>query len=468
MKARIVNAAPETNPGKLQKLDELHLAYRSYVQSCIDLMVQNRRPKVLPSERRGYFPGSEVISSQILKNAQMHAVQVVETWIKQRYQQRLRKVVRETPDLTDHERLQLRCIGKYLIRKPGKFGKGTITQEMIDLYWSWVWDTEKSGNSPAISEDFPMWLTEMTCVFGPSEDSTHFGWWLRFSSLEGGPRIQVPLAFNPYLKTVEGVAKTVLVRKRENRWVFQFCEKATQKETEFDGSAGKIGVDVGLNCIAATSDGRIYGRSFKPRFDKTYQQVRDLRANRQRQDLKKDSKHLTRLENKLSGQVKTITGTVANKLVKSFPGHTFVIEDLDLKGCKGQKRFAYRALHNSLSHKARIEEVNPAYSSQMCPSCGYVNRGNRHGTHFICHCCGRKSHADVVGGTNLLGRSGDKQIDSCESTSEARSLLGERFRSYRTSSLGRLSAEPKPNGRKLTTKARSRDRFGTASNQVAA
>lgn len=410
MKARIVNAAPETNPGKLQKLDELHLVYRSYVQSCIDLMVQDKRPKALPSERRGYFPTSDVLSSQILKNAQMHAVQVIETWIKQRYTQRLRKVIRLQGGLTDHQRLQLRCVGKYLIRKAGKFGKGAITQEMVDLYWSWVWDTEKSGNPPQISDNFPMWMTEMTCVFGPSEDSIHFRWWLRFSSLDGGPRIQLPLAFNPYLKSVEGLARTVLVRKREGQWSFQFCEKGTQETEDVDGSAGKIGVDVGLNCIAATSDGRIYGRSFKPRFDRTYQAVRSLRANRQRQGFLKDSKRLARLETKLSGQVRTITGTVANKLVRAFPGHTFVIEDLDLKGCKGQKRFAYRALHNSLGHKAKVEKVNPAYSSQMCPSCGYINRGNRHGIIFICRCCGKKSHADVVGGINLLGRSGDKQM----------------------------------------------------------
>ena len=33
------------------------------------------------------------------------------------------------------------------------------------------------------------------------------------------------------------------------------------------GTAGKIGVDVGLNCLAATSTGRLYGRNFKATFD---------------------------------------------------------------------------------------------------------------------------------------------------------------------------------------------------------
>ena len=455
MKARIVYAAPESNSGKLLKLDGLHVAYRSYVQICIDKMVADRISNVVPSGRRSYFPVSNTITSQILKNAQAQAIDIVSNWIENLYCQTLKRVIRLSEGLTDHQRMELRCCGKYNINRAKKFGKGYITQEMVDLYWSWVWDPEVSGNPPTISENFPMWMSEMTCVFGPSEDSTHFGWWLRFSSLEGRPRIQIPLAFNPFLKGTSSLAKSVLVRKREGRWTFQFCEK--QKEPEFDGSQGLVGVDVGLNVIAATSDGRLYGKEFKPKFDKLYSRIQTLRSNRQQQELKRDSKRLARLEAKLTGMTKTVTGTVVNKLVKTYPGFTFVIEDLDLRGCRGQKRFAYRALHNSLNHKAAVEVVNPAYTSQMCPSCGYINRGNRRGTEFRCLCCGRKSHADIVGGINLLGRSGDKQINSCESTSEARSILIGRYLRKRNSPLGRLLRNaPKPNGQRLTTRASPR------------
>jgi transposase len=466
MKARIVYTALETNPGKLVKLEELHAAYRSYVQKCIDKMVSDHRASVAPSERRLYFDSSEALSSQILKNAQAQATDLVETWVKQRYAQKLKKVIRLREDLSDHQRMELRCCGKYLVKKTGKFGKGVITQEMVSLYWGWVWDPEVAGKPPVVSESFPMWMSEMTCGFGPSDKAGHFGWWLRFSSLESGRRTQVPLAFNPYLKSTEGLAKSCMVKKRNGRWTFQFCEK-NPEEPAFDGTQGKIGVDVGLNVIAATSDGRLYGARFKPRFDRLYERTKRLRANRFRQGLKEDSKRLARLESRLSGMTKSITGEVANKLVKAFPGHTFVIEDLDLRGCKGQKRFAYRKLQDSLSHKAVIEKVNPAYSSQMCPSCGYISRLNRKGTKFICCSCGRKSHADTVGGLNLLGRSEDKQVKSCENVSEVRSLLRQRFLLRRTSSSSRLAVEPKPNGQRFTTRgSRLRD-TGTASNQVA-
>ena len=348
--------------------------------------------------------------------------------------------------------MELRCCGKYHVTRAGKFGKGSISQEMIDLYYGWLWTPEIAGDAPQISENFPMWMSEMTCVYGKSKDSSHFRWWIRCSSLENGKRIEVPLAPNPYIKNFDGLSKSVLVRKREGRWTFQFCEKGLESEDSFDGSAGKIGLDVGLNVLASTSDGKLYGREIKPKFDKLYKRTKDLRANRQRQEFKKDSRRLQRLEVRLSGMIKTAVGTITNKLVKTYPSHTFVIEDLDLRGCRGQKRFAYRALHNSLIHKACIEAVNPAYSSQGCPSCGHISRNNRKGIVFHCRSCGRKSHADVIGGINLLGRSGDKQIDSCEDPSEVRSLLRERTLRKRNSSSGRFKDAPKPKGRKLTVR----------------
>jgi transposase len=466
MKARIVNLAPETNLGKTQKLEDLYCQYKLYLQVCIDKMISDRRTNIFPSERRSYFPPS-VLSSQIVKNIQNQAVDIVKIWNKQKYAQKLRKHINSQKDLTDHQKLELRCTGKYQLKKAGKFGKGTISQEMVDLYQSWVWDPNISGNPPRISDHHPMYFSEMTCVFGPSKDSTHFSWWLRFSSLENGVRIEIPLAYNPYIKSKESLAKTVLVKKRNNQWTFQFCEKSIEAK-EFDGSQGKIGLDVGLNVIASTSDGRLYGKEFKSEFDHLYGRLKTLRANRQRQNLLNDSKRLARLESKLSGKIKTITGTISNKLVKSFPDYTFVIEDLNLKGCRGQKRFAYKALHNSLSHKAKIEEVNPAYSSQTCPSCGHVCRANRSSIRFTCKTCGRKSHADAIGGINLLRRSEDKQINSCEDTSEVRVLLRKRYLRKRNSFLDRLKTKAlKPNSLKFTTKVSSfKEEVGTASNQT--
>ena len=271
----------------------------------------------------------------------------------------------------------------------------------------------------------------------------------------------MPLKANPHVKSPNDITNGCLVRKdRRGRWQVGVLEKKVLPEIQVDLKAPRIGVDVGLNVLAADSRRRLYGQSVKPKFDALYAKVKTLRANRQRQGLKENSPRLNVLEDRLSGMIKTATGTVANKLVLAYPGHTFVVEDLDLSGCRGQKRFAYRALHASLAKKAPCITVNPAYTSQTCPSCGYVSRLNRKGIEFNCRACGRRSHADVVGGLNLLGRSEDKEIRLDDDPSEVKALLRRRFVERRRSPVREL-VEPalEASSRRLTTVV-----SGTASN----
>lgn len=431
MKSRITFPHPETNVGKLRQLDELHAEYVRYVGICVAKLVADRKTNVFPSERKTYFPACETLSSQILKNAQNHAVDLVSTWLAGLYGRTLRGHIGKQK-LSESETVQLYTIGKYKLTRGGLFGRATVSQELVDLYWSWVWNPKISGHAPTIGERTPMHLTQMTCTFGESKKSKFFdGWWLRFSTLTRRSTAEIPLKASPYLRSSKDLALSVMARKNpDGGWVFQFTEKA--EAPVFAGDAGKIGVDVGLNVLAATSDGVLYGRDFKAKFDHLRKRVGSVRANRQRQGFKQDSYRLWKLERRLSGQIKTAAGTVANKLVAAHPGHTFVVEDLDLSGSRGSKRFAYRALQSSLATKAATEKVNPAYTSQLCPSCGCVNRKNRHGTAFCCQSCGRRSHADFVGGSNLLGRSEDKQIGLKTPVKSVKAILNGRYRLRRS------------------------------------
>jgi len=303
-------------------------------------------------------------------------------------------------------------------------------------------------------ERLPMRMSENTCTLADADEAVHASVWIKISTLVSRKVIWLPLAGNPYVKSASDVSKGVHARKdKRERWRFEVVERAEWAVPEPKEGAPRIGVDVGLNVVAATSDGRTFGAGLKPKFDRLYERVRNLRANRQRQGFKENSKRLDRLESKLTGMVKTITGEVANKLVHDAPdGTVFVIEDLDLRGCRGQKRFAYRALAHSLETKAPTIKVNPAYTSQWCPSCGYVSRANRRGTEFVCRSCGRRSHADVVGGINLLRRSQDEQIGLADHHRDVREWLRGRYlvRRARDSS-AELKPAPVPSGQRLTT-----------------
>jgi predicted RNA-binding Zn-ribbon protein involved in translation (DUF1610 family) len=459
-KSRFLYLHPEANPGKIASLDTLQERYSAYLGVCVQTMLKAHKFSIALKDKQAFFPPCPALSSQIVKNVRDHAISVVSGWAASKYTTKLRSIIKRKSrdgEINEAQRSSLYILGKRLVDNPG----GRVTQEALDLYWGWLLDESIVGKTPWVSTRCGMRMSEMTAVLGTSENTELTVWWLGFSHLEAGKaRIQLPLAASPYVKRVSDVSKGILARKtKQGRWRFEVVEKLDWLVPPPAEDAPRIGVDVGLNVLAATSKGELLGASLKPKFNALYSKIRDLRANRQRQKFNENSPRLDRLESKLTGLVKTMVGECSNQLLKAHPGAIFVIEDLDLRGCHGEKRFAYRALHHSLETKAHCEIVNPAYSSQMCPSCGYVSRKNRSGIKFTCRSCGRKSHADVVGGINLLGRSEDKQVDLNDHPSEVKTLLRERYR-LRRDSFSRGDQALVPSSLKLTTEVSRSLEFG--------
>lgn len=90
-----------------------------------------------------------------------------------------------------------------------------------------------------------------------------------------------------------------------------------------------------------------------------------------------------------------------------------------------QEKVAFKALAGCSRH----EQVNPAYSSQTCPNCGYVSSDNRkaHSDTFQCTHCGHADHADRVAAMNLLSRKGDKEITLYVPYRSVKTILEQRF-----------------------------------------
>ena len=473
-KSRFFMLHSECNPGKVTALEALHVEYVAYVRICVQTMLDTRRLRLPRSEKQGFFPRAEKLTSQIEKNARDHAIQIVSTWAKGIYVRKLKTHIRLAFNSGEDEdfQKQLYTVGKYLVHKPNK----TVTQEAIDLYWTWLTDLEVVGNPPSISNRIPMRMSENTCSLEDPEEAVHADLWLRISTLVSRKLAWLPLVGNPYVKRSSDVSKGIHARKnRKGRWRFEAVDTKEWLICEAEPELPRIGVDVGLNVVAATSSGYTFGADLKPKFNQLYDKVRAVRSNRQRQDLKENSSRLDRLESKLSGLTKSITGRVSNELLRAYPESVFVLEDLDLRGCRGQKRFCYRELAHALESKAPTEKVNPAYSSQTCPSCGHVSRSNRSGIDFLCRQCGRCSHADVVGGINLRRRSTEKQIGLDDHPSEVKGVLVRLYWNRRNPDSQDCPQDflnkyaPLPYGRRLTTRGLYRKRStGIAFNQVAA
>ena len=122
-----------------------------------------------------------------------------------------------------------------------------------------------------------------------------------------------------------------------------------------------------------------------------------------------------------------------NRLVAlKRPAH-IVIEKLDFRA-PGLSRRLNRILARSgrkvIREKLRdfeerygitFAEVNPAYSSQTCSACGYVDKANRKSqSEFSCRGCGHEINADVNAARNL--ESGRSAFDRGARHTKAESL----------------------------------------------
>ena len=86
-----------------------------------------------------------------------------------------------------------------------------------------------------------------------------------------------------------------------------------------------------------------------------------------------------------------------------------------------------RLLFKCQQNGVLLESVNAAYTSQICPQCGYLHKDNRQGGIFHCLYCGFEDSADYVSSLNILSRFSDPDIDLFTSYKEVNKILIKRF-----------------------------------------
>ena len=120
----------------------------------------------------------------------------------------------------------------------------------------------------------------------------------------------------------------------------------------------------------------------------------------------------TRIRDYTRNEVNRILNLLSRQEIREI-----VVEELDFRNgglSKKMNRIISRAGRNAVKAKLKdlennkgitVTKVNPAYTSQECPSCGYVNPRNRPTQeHFRCTCCGYRSQADINASHNILAR----------------------------------------------------------------
>jgi IS605 OrfB family transposase len=274
---------------------------------------------------------------------------------------------------------------------------GRLVKDASNKAWGIVKGARKQSNPQLpIYKGSEIDLNEHSVIF-QGWTTKSFDMWVKVSHLEKRHRLVLPckkiVKLNKAISKGGKLRKSAKILKVKGKYYLQVYVNLPGRESKSTNS--KLGIDVGLTNAVATSDGEFYGKD-----------LRDLRIRtKHRKYLKKTSP----FKQGLNG--------VANELIKDYKNTDFVMEDLLFKGKKGRSRkfrrnnknWAYKHLANRLEQHGELEgfkviKVEPAYTSQTCPKCKYVDKENRSGDRFTCKKCGYSNHADIVGAINILER----------------------------------------------------------------
>lgn len=176
-----------------------------------------------------------------------------------------------------------------------------------------------------------------------------------------------------------------------------------------------LAFDSGIVNIATTSDGDNWsGGAVTLRRKKN----RELRAKLQAKGTKSANRLLMKRSKKESRFVRDTNHCISKKIVEKAKRTNRGIAHENLKGIRDRARlnkpnrtelnsWAFAQLFELVAYKARlagipVRIVDPAYSSQLCPSCGTIGQANRPSREvFRCSSCSLTGPADIIAARNI-------------------------------------------------------------------
>jgi len=246
-------------------------------------------------------------------------------------------------------------------------------------------------------------------------------YWLRITRMTGGSRFNVPLLAHKHHQNRQGhLAGAIQVNcDRSGSLTFGVVTDMgaifAAERAAYQGT-GEIALDFGLTTLFGTSEGQLLGQNWLKRLKQFDKVVANIAACQQRAGKKpRESRRYGDWVERLRGFIKTEVGRVLNKLVKDRRPKELALERLDFRNPELSRRLnriigncgraAIQAKLAALKDEKGITstEVNPAFTSQKCASCGYVDARNRPrgGKRFSCLFCGRTKHADLNAPINI-------------------------------------------------------------------
>lgn len=240
-----------------------------------------------------------------------------------------------------------------------------------------------------------------------------------------------------WTRPIGGTIRNATVTRQAGRWYISFCVEDGLTDV-LPSTKPAVGVDRGVSVAVATSDAEMHDREFitageakrKKRLEQRLARSRRVHGrNKKSKRRDRTRAQLAALHGRVRDRRADFNAQIAADLTRR---HGLVaVEALKTKNmtrsAKGtveapginvrQKAGLNRAILDkgwggfllALKNAARytgtgIVEVDPAYTSQTCNSCGHVARDSRESqAQFRCVACGHEANADVNAAKNILG-----------------------------------------------------------------
>lgn len=230
-------------------------------------------------------------------------------------------------------------------------------------------------------------------------------------------------------RKVEGVPRNITVSQHGGHWYVSIQVEQMVAEPVHQ-STTSIGIDRGINALAAFSDGSLVQplNAFARAKRKLARLQRQLsRKIKFSENWKKAKKKITRLHSKIANMREDYLHKLTTEISKNHA--VVVIEDLQVKNMSASAKGSIEAPGRKVKQKSglnrsildqgwhelgrqleyklnwlggKLIKVPPQYTSQTCNECGHVSTDNRKGTKFLCLSCGHEAHADVNAAKNIL------------------------------------------------------------------
>ena len=249
-------------------------------------------------------------------------------------------------------------------------------------------------------------------------------------------KLIIPVKFSEYhkkiLKDRELSNSFTLKLNRHNKIEIIGCYEINTDYPEPKENTELIGVDIGLKKLITSSDGEIIDQNEK--ILHKLERIAKQQANRQTfekylqkvygEDFKLSDKRYLLRQVKLTDFVKSDNRYRIKQFLSGREDNHIIMEDLKLHESKTNsklinnmlKRLHIQQIKNDIlkyskERGIKVSLINPAFTSQQCPICGYISKENRQTQEkFCCVKCGHTDNADHNASINIMNRLGNKDI----------------------------------------------------------